>query len=319
MTATDQMRAMLDAMMGTARNGVATGKRFTDYDVCKSYLLSCCPHDILSATRMDLGECNKHHDLALRADYEAAQRKKDFFFDVDAYEHLSSFVTDCDRKTEHSKIKLAETQDKLSDEVTSKANLVHDLAEQIGKKLAAAEQMGADGQVEESMKLMEEVENTRKVKAEAEQDYRNSMPASSYQQQKLRVCEVCSAYLGIHDNDRRLADHFGGKLHLGFIQIREKLAELAKDIEARKLARREARENEKGRGEYEMERPQYDDRRKKERRRRSRSRSRSRDRRRRSRSRSRNRRHKKSRSRERRRRSDSSSRDRRSRSRLVSE
>lgn len=52
------------------------------------------------------------------------------------------------------------------------------------------------------------------------------MPASSYQQQKLRVCEVCSAYLGIHDNDRRLADHFGGKLHLGFINIREKLAEL---------------------------------------------------------------------------------------------
>lgn len=52
------------------------------------------------------------------------------------------------------------------------------------------------------------------------------MPASSYQQQKLRVCEVCSAYLGIHDNDRRLADHFGGKLHLGFIEIREKLEEL---------------------------------------------------------------------------------------------
>lgn len=52
------------------------------------------------------------------------------------------------------------------------------------------------------------------------------MPVSSYQQQKLRVCDVCSAYLGIHDNDRRLADHFGGKLHLGFIKIREKLAEL---------------------------------------------------------------------------------------------
>ena len=51
-------------------------------------------------------------------------------------------------------------------------------------------------------------------------------PASSFQQQKLRVCEVCSAYLGLHDNDRRLADHFGGKLHLGFIEIREKLEEL---------------------------------------------------------------------------------------------
>lgn len=52
------------------------------------------------------------------------------------------------------------------------------------------------------------------------------MPASSFQQQKLRVCEVCSAYLGLHDNDRRLADHFGGKLHLGFIEIREKLDKL---------------------------------------------------------------------------------------------
>lgn len=52
------------------------------------------------------------------------------------------------------------------------------------------------------------------------------MPASTFQQQKLRVCEVCSAYLGLHDNDRRLADHFGGKLHLGFIEIREKLEKL---------------------------------------------------------------------------------------------
>jgi hypothetical protein len=33
-------------------------------------------------------------------------------------------------------------------------------------------------------------------------------------------------YPGKHDNDRRLADHFGGKLHLGFIKIREKLDEL---------------------------------------------------------------------------------------------
>ena len=29
--------------------------------------------------------------------------------------------------------------------------------------------------------------------------------------QKLRVCEVCGAFLSISDNDRRLADHFGGE------------------------------------------------------------------------------------------------------------
>ena len=206
---------------------------------------------------MDLGECPKLHDLALRADYEAAAKQKDYFYDVDvskyiytrdriegfliqrncvitllrflllqAGEHLKSFIEDCDRRTELAKKRLAETQEELSAEVTSKAEKVHALAEAIGKKLAQAEQAGAEGKVDESIKLMEEVEQTRKKKADAEQEYRNSMPASSYQQQKLRVCEVCSAYLGIHDNDRRLADHFGGKLHLGFIKIREKLDKL---------------------------------------------------------------------------------------------
>lgn len=220
---------------------------------------------------MDLGDCPQIHDLALRADYEAAQKKKDHFYDIDvsttwrehffrfyfvtpsffiaklmvlifsrkAMEHLQNFIADCDRRTEQAKQRLAETQEELSAEVAAKANNVHVLAEEIGKKLAKAEELGEEGFVEESMKLMGEIDELRKKKNEAEQEYRNSMPASSYQQQKLRVCEVCSAYLGIHDNDRRLADHFGGKLHLGFIKIREKLAELEKTVEDRRKEKRE--------------------------------------------------------------------------------
>lgn len=33
--------------------------------------------------RMDLGDCPKIHDLALRADFENASQKKDYFYDVD--------------------------------------------------------------------------------------------------------------------------------------------------------------------------------------------------------------------------------------------
>ena len=32
---------------------------------------------------MDLGDCLKIHDLALRADYEKAQKSKDYFYDVE--------------------------------------------------------------------------------------------------------------------------------------------------------------------------------------------------------------------------------------------
>jgi RNA-binding protein Luc7-like 2 len=74
-----------------------------------------------------------------------------------ACEHLKSFIDDCDRRTDLAKKRLMETQEELSAEVTSKAEKVHQLAEDIGKKLALAEQVGAEGKVEDSMKLMEEV------------------------------------------------------------------------------------------------------------------------------------------------------------------
>ncbi|XP_028263381.1 putative RNA-binding protein Luc7-like 1 isoform X3 [Parambassis ranga] len=257
---------------------------------------------------MDLGECTKIHDLALRADYEIASKERDLFFELDAVDHLESFIVDCDRRTELAKKRLAETQEEISAEVAAKAEKVHELNEEIGKLLAKAEQLGAEGNVDEAQKVLQEVEKVRTRKKDAEEEYRNSMPASSFQQQKLRVCEVCSAYLGLHDNDRRLADHFGGKLHLGFIQIREKLDQLKKTVvdkqekrNQERLKRREEREKE--------ERMKRRTRSRSREHRRSRSRDRDR-RRRRSRSTSRDRRRTRSRSRDRKRRHRTRSRSR---------
>ncbi|KAL3877570.1 hypothetical protein ACJMK2_035279 [Sinanodonta woodiana] len=327
MSAHDQIRAMLDELMGTTRDGDSNRYRvkFDDPRVCKSFLLGCCPHDILASTRMDLGDCPKVHDLALRADYEQASKKKDYYYDIDAMEHLQNFIGECDRKTELAKRRLKETQEELSEEANAKAEVILQLGEQIGTKLAKAEQAGADGNVELSLKLMEEMEELKKSKSLAEQEYRNSMPASSYQQQKLRVCEVCSAYLGIHDNDRRLADHFGGKLHLGFITIREKLDELKKSVADRREQRekereefRKAREEERKKEEELVKKSRSNSRSQSRKRSKSRSpsrrkSSRSRSRKRRSRSRSRH-----SRKRTRRSRSRSRSRSKRSRSRSHS-
>ncbi|MEJ1280760.1 hypothetical protein NN561_011706 [Cricetulus griseus] len=258
------------------------GKRELITNVSFSTLQIC-------TTRMDLGECLKVHDLALRADYEIASKEQDFFFELDAMDHLQSFIADCDRRTEVSKKRLAETQEEISAEVAAKAERVHELNEEIGKLLAKVEQLGAEGNVEESQKVMDEVEKARAKKREAEEVYRNSMPASSFQQQKLRVCEVCSAYLGLHDNDRRLADHFGGKLHLGFIEIREKLEEL-KRVVAEKQEKRN-QERLKRREEREREEREKLRRSRSREHRRHRSRSMSRERKRRTRSKSREKRH----------------------------
>ncbi|ODN04633.1 putative RNA-binding protein Luc7-like 1 [Orchesella cincta] len=296
MSAHDQIRAMLDQLMGTARNGDddKITVAFDDQRVCKPFLLGCCQYEVLAATRMDLGECPKIHNLALKADYEAASKDKDYFYDLEAMEQLEAFVADADRKTEQARKRLAETQEELSAEVAQKADKVHELAERIGETLAKAESLGEEGLVDESMKLMEEIDNLRKQKSEAEAEYRQSIPAATYQQQKLRVCEVCCAYLGIHDNDRRLADHFGGKLHLGFIKIRETLKEFQVIAEERRRNRRDSLRNrraieveERERGRRRRSRSKSKEKEKDSRSKRSRSRSKERRDRRRSRSRDR--------------------------------
>lgn len=75
--------------------------------------------------RMDLGECPKVHDHALRADFEAASKERDYFYDIDAMEHLEEFISDCDRRTELAKKKLKETQDDLTEEATAKVRQLH--------------------------------------------------------------------------------------------------------------------------------------------------------------------------------------------------
>uniref|UniRef100_A0A3B3VQT3 Zgc:158803 n=1 Tax=Poecilia latipinna TaxID=48699 RepID=A0A3B3VQT3_9TELE len=282
MSAQAQMRAMLDQLMGTGRDGDTMRQRikFTDDRVCKSHLLDSCPHDILSGTRMDLGECAKVHDLALRADYEIASKENEYFFELDAAEHLQSFIADCDRRTELAKKRLAETQDEISAEVAAKAERVHELNEEIGKLLAKAEQLGGEGNVDEAQQVLEKVEKTRALKKEAE--VRNVAFLLLF----LLICfkkDVCSAYLGLHDNDRRLADHFGGKLHLGFIEIREKLEKLRKAVvekqEKLRMRRREDREREEERErQWELERERERERQREWERERERERRRSRSR-----------------------------------------
>ncbi|KAG8178976.1 hypothetical protein JTE90_012489 [Oedothorax gibbosus] len=83
MSAQEQMRKMLDELMGTRRNGEDTREEklhFTNARVRKIFLLNCCPREILSATRGDMGQCKKVHDVALKADFENSNRKYEYEF-----------------------------------------------------------------------------------------------------------------------------------------------------------------------------------------------------------------------------------------------
>lgn len=69
--------------------------------------------------------------------------------------------------------------------------------------------------------------------------------------QKLQVCDVCGAYLSRLDNDRRLADHFFGKMHLGYAKMRETYGVLQKELKGPPPARHD--DGPSGRGGYDSE------------------------------------------------------------------
>ncbi|KAK6911758.1 Luc7-related [Dillenia turbinata] len=104
--------------------------------------------------------------------------------------------------------------------------------EMINEKLKKAEDLGEQGMVDEAQKALEEAEALKKLAPRQEPVVDSSKYTAvdvRITDQKLRVCDICGAFLSVYDSDRRLADHFGGKLHLGYMQIREKLAELQEE------------------------------------------------------------------------------------------
>eukprot|EP00270_Netrium_digitus_P014751 TRINITY_DN5084_c0_g1_i1.p1 TRINITY_DN5084_c0_g1~~TRINITY_DN5084_c0_g1_i1.p1 ORF type:complete len:474 (+),score=122.60 TRINITY_DN5084_c0_g1_i1:148-1569(+) len=108
----------------------------------------------------------------------------------------------------------------------------------ITEKLQLAEKLGEEGKVDEAKKIMEEAEKLRKVMPARHADVILYLQGTNVQltDQKLRVCDICGAFLSIYDSDRRLADHFGGKLHIGYVFIREKLRQLKEERLSRRTS-----------------------------------------------------------------------------------
>ena len=84
-----------------------------------------------------------------------------------------------------------------------KAQEIHVYAVQIGEKVTQSEILGNEGKIDESLAALNEVEEIKVKKKRLEDDYHSRLPRHAQQQQKLRACEVCGAFLSMYDNDRR--------------------------------------------------------------------------------------------------------------------
>jgi hypothetical protein len=231
----EMQRKLLEQMMGPEAMGVSNANlHWQDDKVCRNFLCGTCPHTLFTNTKMDLGACPKSHTERLKTEYNAAREANpsDPIFSrfQREYEHnIFTFVDECDRRIRAAHRRL----EKTPEENAKTTNLMREIAEielAIQGGTEKIEQFGEQGKVDESMREMQAIEALKSEKAEKERELQQLTDTSGASgNQKLRVCEVCGAYLSVLDSDRRLADHFGGKMHLGYHELRTMIDKLKQE------------------------------------------------------------------------------------------
>lgn len=167
---TDVMREMIAQLMGQQR-AEEEGRKLPPFDhhsVCRSYLLGCCPRDLLSDTRLEsLMACRKMHEPAQKGEYNKAQEKKDLFYDVEAYEELEDAIrtVDVEIRRLQDKVKRDAEQNMDSNE-QQRTQKIFELNEQIGTALVQVEALGSEGRINESIELSKKVDELKKKKRE---------------------------------------------------------------------------------------------------------------------------------------------------------
>ncbi|KAG6833697.1 hypothetical protein H0H87_002894 [Tephrocybe sp. NHM501043] len=254
----EMQRKLLEQMMGPEAMGVANANLvWSDEKVCRNFLCGTCPHALFTNTKMDLGACPKSHTERLKTDYLAAKEANPndpIFnrFQMEYESNIFAFVDECDRRIRAAHRRL----EKTPEENAKTTNLMREIAEIELAIQGGTEKIetlgvfdgfvvssianrftGEQGKVEESMREMAAIEALKSEKADKERDLQQLTDTSGASgHQKLRVCDVCGAYLSVLDSDRRLADHFGGKMHLGYHELRNMLSKFREEREKRKMA-----------------------------------------------------------------------------------
>ncbi|KZT53992.1 LUC7-domain-containing protein [Calocera cornea HHB12733] len=235
----EMQRKLLEQMMGPeAMGSVPQNINWEDEKVCRNFLCGTCPHTLFTNTKMDLGPCPKSHLEKLKTEFVAAKEKdpsNPIFerFQREYESNIFQFVDECDRRIRAAHRRL----EKTPEENAKTTNLMREIGEielAIQGGTEKIEQLGEAGEVEKSMQELAAVEALKAEKTEKERELQQLTETSGASgHQKLRVCEVCGAYLSVLDSDRRLADHFGGKMHLGYHELRQMLEKVNQERRAR--------------------------------------------------------------------------------------
>ncbi|KAF4554356.1 LUC7-like protein [Elsinoe fawcettii] len=239
-----EQRKALEALMGDqlmSSSAKAPQLPIDDPKVCRSYLVGTCPHELFTNTKQDLGICNEQHSDALKTEYQEASedQKKQWGFEFDYLRHMAKYIESCNRRIDDSRRKLEKTPEEIR-KTALHLQEVNKLTKTIENGLLEVKILAEQGCVNLAVTEYHKIRIAKAKKEEHERELKSISDTSGPSgHQKLQVCDVCGAYLSRLDNDRRLADHFFGRMHIGYAQMRKSHDALKEQLRDREPPYRE--------------------------------------------------------------------------------
>ena len=225
-----------EQLMGAGASSRAAQLSITDSKICRSFLVGTCPHDLFTNTKQDLGPCPKIHAEPLKTQYAEAspQEKAKWGFDYDYMRDLQKYIDDCNRRIDIAQRRLEKTPDEIR-QTNALLKQIAELASSVETGLLEIQVLGEQGEVSRAYEEFFRIRQAMQTKGDKERELKALSDTSGPSgHQKLQVCDVCGAYLSRLDNDRRLADHFYGKMHLGYAAMRKTYDGFPKELKGRR-------------------------------------------------------------------------------------
>ncbi|CCF56128.1 hypothetical protein KAFR_0A06930 [Kazachstania africana CBS 2517] len=223
-TASEEQRKLIEQLLGKDTRYYARKElSLNDPRICKSYLVGYCPYDLFQNTKQSIGRCPQIHLQKHKLQYEKLKEEGATFpeFETEYFLVLSRFINECNNQIATALKSLEHTFEER-ERIKEVASELDELDTRIGLMQEEINTLITKDEVSKAMiqsiKFKELLEK-RAIVAKKVKNITENVGQSA--QQKLQVCEICGAYLSRLDTDRRLADHFLGKVHLGYVKMRE--------------------------------------------------------------------------------------------------
>lgn len=222
-------------MGAEALEAIPTRQQIDLYDpkVCHSFTVGMCPHELFVGMRFDKGTCTKLHLEQHRMEYElqSEQGRTNLTPLEKEYEReLAKYVVECDRRIEEGQQRLEPTPEE-TEQIRDVTDKLEALDASIAMSVEEVELLGEMGEISRALAEMQQLDAKRSERKVRENELSKMMTVAGFSgHQKLQVCPPCGAYLSRLDTDRRLADHFLGKMHLNYVTIRKEYARIRQKL-----------------------------------------------------------------------------------------